>query len=91
MYSTFGFSWMHSSIQDTWYDKRCSFDVQGANQYVKIKYSTISEDTSDYLKISYYIYFFLCKYSTFGFSWTLSSIQDTWYDKCCSFNVPGAH
>ena len=32
-YSTFGFSWMHSSIQDTWYDKCCSFDVQGANEW----------------------------------------------------------
>ena len=26
--STFGFSWMQSTIQDTWHDKCCSLDVQ---------------------------------------------------------------
>ena len=37
---------MHSSVQDTWYDKCCSFDVQGANEYVRIQYSIL-----EYLRI----------------------------------------
>ena len=61
-----------------------------SNLWMFNEYLWISQDTSYYLRISY-IYFFLRTYSTFGFSWMHSSIQDTWYDKCCSFDVQGAN
>ena len=82
------FHWKHGKAE--FYFKLDIYRIYGCSMSIS-EYLRILQNIPQYLKISYYIYFFLRTYSTFGFSWMHSSIQDTWYDKCCSFDVQGAN